>query len=69
MQTHSQTESERSCFHCIVVGRHSVGIWRTVCCCRSTVTMVGVRRVLRVSVREIWSQGRSMGCSLEFIAL
>ena len=53
------------------MGGHSVAIWSSVCCCR--LTIVGVRKVLSVSVRGIWSQGRSMGCSLldgeEFIDL
>ena len=48
--------SGRSCFRRIVVGWHSVAIWRSVCYCR--LTMVGVRRVLSESVREIWSQGK-----------
>ena len=38
--------SGRSCSRWIVVGGHSVAVWRSVCCCR--LTMVGVRRVLSV---------------------
>ena len=45
----------RSCFPWIVVGGHSVAFWRSVCCCR--LTIVGLRRVLSVSVRGIGSQG------------
>ena len=61
MQDGAGMRTGRSCFRWIVVGWHSVAIWRSVCCWMST--MVGVRRVLSVSARGIRSQGRLMGCS------
>ena len=48
----------RSYFRWIVVGGHSVAIWRSVL----EVGIWGVRRVLNLSVRGIWSQGRCMRC-------